>query len=299
MNKLLIFVLMISEGIASADWKDSLDSLFKRKESGVGIAWLKISPSARGIGLGNAYISAVDDPTAGWWNPGALARIEGTHFNFTHTQDFMSRQEFLGACIKRGVNAYGLTVSGLFINGMEYRNEQQDSIGEFSAFSFLMGFSYARILAPGVYFGGTLKVFSERILTYESFSWLTDFGVVYTALHNLQFGGTIVNLGRYPKFENQEVKPPRGWKIGASYKKYGCLLSIDANKYIDAVMQTGIGLEYSIASLLAVRAGYTFGIETYSFSAGLGVKWKGMKIDYAFRPYNLGLGSAHIFTLVR
>lgn len=300
MSRVLIFIGLLIGVIGWCDWKESFENFYSSKEKGVGLAWLKLAPSARGIALGNAYISAVDDPTAGWWNPGALCKVEGTHANFTHMQHFMGiRYEFLGLATERGANAYGITLSGLFINEMELRNEQQDSLGEFSAYNFLAAFSYARKLEKGVYFGGTIKGFRDRIYIYEYSSWLTDFGVSYMALPNLWFGGVLVNLGRYPRFETKKFKPPRGWKVGGSYKKGGLLISCDVNKYIDAVMQVGIGVEYAIANVFCLRVGYIVGSEAYSFSAGFGVKWKGVSFDYALRPYEFGLGNTHIFTLTR
>lgn len=297
---LMIAAVLITGGIGRGDWRDRFESFYSDKEKGVGLAWLKLAPSARGIALGNAYISVVDDPTATWWNPSALGKIDGLHTNFTHTQHFMGiRYEFLGLATRRGVNAYGLTFSGVFINDIEYRNEQQDSLGKFSAYSFLASFSYARELAEGVYLGGALKGVRERIYIYESSSWLADFGVTYKALPNLWFGGTLVNLGRYPKFDRYQIKPPRGWRIGGSYRRYSLLVSMDVSKYIDAILQTGIGIEYEIANILFLRVGYTMGSETYSFSGGVGIERNGIKIDYAFRPYTIGLGNTHIFTLTK
>jgi hypothetical protein len=298
MKGILVFMFLL---LSVAGWGEKF---YRNKEEGVGLAWLKLAPSARGIALGNAYISVVDEPTASWWNPGALGKIEGMHTNFTHMQYFMGiRYEFLGLSINKGKNAYGVTLNGIFINGFDCRNEQQDSLGEFSAYDFLTAFSYARTLAEGLYLGGTLKGIRERIYIYESSALLVDFGVSYTAMKNLWFGATLVNLSnKYPKFEEEEIKPPRGWKIGSSYKNRKALLSIDVSKYIDAVMQVGIGAEYELLSVISLRAGYTSGSDSYSLSTGLGITLDGIRIDYAFRPYNkngIGLNSAHIFTLTK
>lgn len=302
MNLVLIGVMLVLLTlIGRCDWKERVDAFYRSKEKGVGLAWLKLAPSARGIALGNAYISVVDDPTASWWNPGALGRVKNTHFNFTHTHHFMGiRYEFLGLATKLGANAYGVTISGLFINGIELRNEQQDLLGEFNAYDFLASFSYARTLVEGVHLGGTLKGLRERIYIYESSTWLVDFGVSYMITPELWFGGVLLNLGKYPKFKRKQIKPPIGWKVGTSYKKYGLLLSCDVTKYIDAVMQAGIGVEYVLPSFLSLRGGYIISSPDRSgFSAGFGVKWKEIKLDYAFRPYKFGLGSAHIFTITR
>jgi hypothetical protein len=300
MKNVLILIGLLIVGPGWCDWKDNFKDLYSGKRDDVGLAWLKIAPGARGIALGNAHISTVDDPTAIWWNPGALGRIEGTQANFTHVQHFQGiRYEFLGVSTKRGNNSFGFALGGLFVNGLEHRNEQQELLGEFGAYSFLATLSYARTLAEGLCFGAALKGIRERIYVYEYSSWLADFGVTYRALPDLWLGSTLVNVGRHPKFEEEEIAPPRGWKVGASYKRYGLLASVDAVKYIDAVLQAGIGLEYELGSLLLLRAGCTPGNEAYLFSTGFGIRWRFVKLDYAFRPYGLDLGSAHILTLTK
>jgi hypothetical protein len=285
-------------------WDDSIRRFLYEEsiEKGVGFAWLKLSPSARGKALGDAYLSVVSDPTAIWWNPGALPKTKNMAINFTHTHHFMGiRHEFLGLCVKRGENSYGFAFGGIFINGLEYRDTQpmDEPMEEFSAYAFSTTISYARCLEKGLNLGISFKLIHERIYIYELASWLSDFGLTYSPYHNLWLGFSFVNLGPYPKFEKQRIKPPRGWKIGVSYEKFGLLFSVGANKYIDAIFQPNIGIEYNFNSLFSLRGGYSFWTDTYSFSLGFGIKWRKIEIDYAFRPYQLGLGNAHIFTITK
>jgi hypothetical protein len=296
----LIFGFLGVSNLGWCDWRESFRDFCESKESGVGFAWLKLAPVARGISLGDAYLSVVDGPEAIFWNPAGLGKKSGWEANFTHWQHFMGiRHEFLGLSYRSGANAYGFGVSGVFTGEIEHRNEQQELKGEYKVYDFLGSFSYARRLEEGLYFGGTIKGIYERIHIYELSSWLLDFGVIYRAYPGLWVGGTFVNLGPSPAFENEEIKPPRCWKLGISYEKERILISLDANKYIDQVLGTGIGVEYKISPFFCVRGGYRAGNESYCLSGGFGVRVGGFKFDYAFRPYGLELGSAHILTLTR
>ncbi len=293
-----VICLMLVCGIAYGNWWESFKDFCENKESGVGFAWLKLAPGARGTALGDAYLSVVEGPDAISWNPAGLGKGNGWQTSFTHWQHFKGiRYEFLGFSVKKGPNAYGLGLSGVFTEGIEYRNERQEFLKEYNAYDFLGSFNYTRELEKGLYLGGTIKKVYERIYIYELSSWLLDFGVIYRAYPGVWIGGTLGNLGPSSAFESEKIKPPRCWKIGASYEKNRGLISLDINKYIDAILQVGIGVELKISPFFCVRSGYRIEDRSYRLSGGFGVKLKGFEFDYVFKPYLLELGSAHILTL--
>ncbi len=293
-----VICFMLVCAVAYGDWWEDFS---KGKENGVGFAWLKLNPGARGIALGDAYLSVANGPEAIFWNPAGIGKGNGWKANFTHWQHFKGiRYEFLGLSTERGCNAYGLGLSGIFTGEIEHYNDTQKLLGEYRAYDFLGSLSYTRRLDEGLYFGGTIKWIHERIYIYELSNWALDFGVIYNVYPNLWIGGTLANLGYSSAFENEKIKLPRCWKIGASYEKGKGLVSLDINKYIDAVLEAGIGVEYRINPIFCVRSGYrTKATGSYSLSCGFGVKFKGLEFDYAFKPYSLELGSAHILTLTR
>jgi hypothetical protein len=48
---------------------------------------------------------------------------------------------------------------------------------------------------------------------------------------------------------------------------------------------------------LALRLGYETGYESRGFTAGLGFCYSIVQLDYAYVPFSLGLGEAHIFSM--
>jgi len=305
MRKILVLVLFSGSLFGSEDWYTKVKDFCNRKENGVGLAWLKVSPGARGAVIGDGYLSVVRGPTSMWWNPAGLARSDGLQASFTHTQHFLGiRNEFVGLSNKRTNNAYGVAMSGAFINGIELRDERQDSLGEFSAYDFSIIGSYARSFSEGgrtsnFAIGGSVKGVYEQIYIYKLSSWLLDFGMTYTPHTGVWLAATINNLGPKLKFESKEFKTPFAWKVGISYEGTQFLTSIGVNKYKDTILRGGIGLEYKIGPYLFLRAGYKIRYDTETMSLGFGVRWKGFSIDYAFKPYGLGLGATHIFTITK
>jgi hypothetical protein len=57
-----------------------------------------------------------------------------------------------------------------------------------------------------------------------------------------------------------------------------------------------LGAEYSVGNLAFVRAGYRLDQELGAYSAGGGLRWAGLGLDYAFQPMG-SLGSNHRLTV--
>ncbi|MDI6840867.1 MAG: PorV/PorQ family protein [bacterium] len=295
-----VFLLLAISSFGS--WRDKISDFCNQKEDKVGLSWLKISQGARGVAIGDGYLSVVSDPTAMWWNPTGIVRSDGLRVSFTHTQHFMEmRNEFFGVSNKRGYNAYGIAVSGLCVNEIELRSELQDSLGEFSAYDFMLIGSYARSFGKDFNMGWSLKGIYEQIYIYSALGWLIDLGASYNPYPGVWVAGTLSNLGPKIKFENKKFKTPFAWKLGVSYNWNKLLISIGTNKYKDTILRGGLGIEYKISPNFELRAGYSIRSEykSESISAGFGVNWSGLSLDYAFKPYGLGLGVAHILTITK
>jgi hypothetical protein len=65
--------------------------------------------------------------------------------------------------------------------------------------------------------------------------------------------------------------------------------------YDDIRVNTGIEVDYR--SLIAFRGGYKWGYDTQRLTAGLGVAYSGVSVDYAYVPYR-ELGGSHRISLL-
>ena len=57
------------------------------------------------------------------------------------------------------------------------------------------------------------------------------------------------------------------------------------------------GGEAGYKNLIAVRLGYQSGYDSRSFTYGFGLYWRNLTFDFAYVPFQLGLGSANLFSL--
>ena len=58
-----------------------------------------------------------------------------------------------------------------------------------------------------------------------------------------------------------------------------------------------LGAEILYDKLIALRVGYQSGYLTKNITAGLGLMWGNLSVDYALAPFQLGLGNGNILSL--
>ncbi len=117
-----------------------------------------------------------------------------------------------------------------------------------------------------------------------------DLGV-YFRMKGISAGLSVNNLGTKAKFGESSVSQPMMAKLGAGYAhafgKHAVSATAEADILFAGAAMAGAGLEYSFGGLLFVRGGYHYGaphkavVPSYG-SAGLGVKFFGIRLDAAY-----------------
>jgi hypothetical protein len=277
------------------------------KAGTTGLSFLKIDVGGRGASMGGAHTSACEGAFSTYWNPALLANLSGRDLALMHTEWFQDiRYEYAALAIGNGRQAVGLSIGGLYMGGIEYRiDSRADPIGEFSAGDYMLALSYARSVR-GVNIGATLKAIHERIYFDTANGIAGDIGVAYEVTRvfpGIRLGGTVRNIG--PKFRFREVpfKLPIQLRAGISYHPEAEMLggklivAADVAKPNDGDVRTNFGAEYDHRNRFQLRAGYRIGYDTEDFTAGMGIRIKSYRIDYAFVPYQYDLGNTHRIAL--
>ncbi|MCC5935565.1 MAG: UPF0164 family protein, partial [Balneolales bacterium] len=94
--------------------------------------FLNIPVGTRATGVGNAITASVNDATAMYWNPGALAGVRDRQVHIEHSEWFADlRHNFVGIVLPvSGAGTLGLSVSALTMDDMEETTmQQQDGTG--------------------------------------------------------------------------------------------------------------------------------------------------------------------------
>jgi hypothetical protein len=100
----------------------------------------------------------------------------------------------------------------------------------------------------------------------------------------------------------ETTKLPTALRFGASYVYRKDYLSLtgaaDAFKVIDGGIFHGhFGAEGGYKDFIFLRAGYMTGYDNKGFTAGLGLKYKTLTLDYALQPFTDGFSSGNSLSL--
>ena len=264
------------------------------------LTFLKISPSARGIALGDAYVGVADDAGALFYNPAGLTLMgrkgEASVTWMPHPAGatFGSGQVVVPGYIGGGKLGFGVTLlttddmpeattEGL--TGLNFRTS------EWAAFGV-----YAMDLTDKFSAGMTFKYIVSNLAElsdadFGTSTWCVDIGTVYkTGFRGLKLGMSIANFGARPKYHAWENKLPMNFRVGTSLELVDDLVaSFEFNHPNDNIETYHCGMEYTIFELLSLRSGFKYMEENYWWASGLGVKLfkQKLNLDYAYQSFKL------------
>jgi len=266
-----------------------------------GGVFLKIPVSARASAMGDAFVALSNDANAIYWNPAGLAYLEGTSISFTH-QDLISdiAYEYIGGAMKLDFGTIGFGVSYLHMGDIDRTTvDDPDGTGEtFTSTDTALAFAYGRMFNQ-LAFGLSLKYITEKIDDVSASSPALDLGIGYK-MNDLSLGLAVTNIGGTLKWDKESDPLPMTVKAGVGYMLMDgdLVLALDLNYPNDADIQGGFGIEYTIAKIVAVRAGYKFNYDIYDMTAGIGIKYGNFAFDFAYVPVSEELlGNTQKFSL--
>ncbi len=278
--------------------------------AGTGAAFLKIPVGSRAVGMGEAAAAWIDDASALYYNPAGLANVPRFDLLLSHNQWFldMNHEYVAGVYGTEALGKFGLGFdywgSGT-IQGVNIRGETIPGYS-FSAEDWSLTLGYGRSIGS-LSLGLGLKFMRDREESLATSAMAIDAGAMYqTPLKGLKAGLAVANIGTSAKLDSEAYSLPLEGRLGVRYD-YGILgaaadliytgagLGTTSDSSAETVLGVALGLECRPVELLALRAGYRTGSDYVGFSglrAGLGVRWHGIGVDYAFAPFGK-LGFSH------
>lgn len=191
MNKKL-FLILFFVGL-------SLPVLSQSQVGTTASSFLEIPVGARSIGMGEAYVSAVDEVSALYWNPAGITRINQNQATFQNTDWFVDTKLYYTASVFKLREIY-LGFSILVFDGgeMDVRtlNFPEGTGERFSVQDISLGVTYAQKLTENFSLGGNLKFVQNRIWRMRASTLALDLGFLYqTPFERLDLGFSISNFG--------------------------------------------------------------------------------------------------------
>jgi long-subunit fatty acid transport protein len=200
------------------------------------------------------------------------------------------------------VFSWGVHILNYTISDIEIRDLPGEVQGTFSSQYLSTGLSGAYKINDQLNVGITAKFLYEKIFVDDASGFGIDLGGYYQFNDNLHFGLGINNIGSMNNLRNESTKLPLTGGFGASYKFDVSILSNLAavelkNNFEDKKSHLSLALESQYNKLISIRFGYISGYDTKDITAGFGVQFSDLKLNYSFIPYSNNLGDYHSISL--
>ncbi len=286
----------------------ALVSLFAEKVDGksgeYGFQMLKIPTSVAVAGTGGTGAFFSDDAFATKSHPtaGVINRISGISL-VSNQWLFDTQMTNLGVNNSDGKTSIGLTLRYLDYGDFENRDDQAVLTGEYHPMDLDIMVNYGFRLHPNHYAGVNLSLLYEKINTASSYGLATDIGYTWlTPLKGMKTYLTVKNLGVTSEMESEAIDLPIGYELGFAkdFDFESFLLEGDLRflKYEDDDnMKANIGLSATFLEILRLRAGYKVNYDIEDISAGIGIHWKSIGVDYTWIPIKEEIGDVHMIGL--
>lgn len=278
--------------------------------------FLKLGVGARALGLGGAFVAMADDASTVYWNPAGVANLERAELMVMHAEQFgsLATHDYLGfaqplAGDRRSAVGIGLVRFAVDdikvtrdafqdLNGDgEYQEGEPILTDKFRTESdseYALFVTYAREVSDALALGVSAKSIRQGLVGNSSFGFGLDFGAHYRANSALTFGARLADVGTTLSWDSgtrESVTPQLS--LGATWRRAipGLRGSLAASGNLvyatdgrDEASQLGSGadlqggVEYWFDRVVAARVGSDAG----DFTAGAGLRHRGLGIDYAF-----------------
>ncbi|MBI5404441.1 MAG: PorV/PorQ family protein [Ignavibacteriae bacterium] len=267
-----------------------------------GLSFLKLGAGARSMAMGDAYSSVCNDGTAFIYNPARLNAGPDNNVTLMYNSAMQDlTNNYIGAKVRYSKLGIGFGLLKTSVSDIEVRTIPGALIDKFDAQNLAMGISLSYEIYKNLSFGITSKLIYEKIYIEEASGVGFDFGTNYSR-DNYSLSFVLSNLGSINELKDASTKLPSSVRFGGAYNikknNLDIILALEGYKVLDGgKLHINSGAEIGYKDLLYVRLGYQTAYENKGFTSGIGLKYKGILLDYAFIPYSDSFGASNTISL--
>lgn len=272
-------------------------------DDGGGRSVFAIGAGNRALGLGGAYCAIADDASALIWNPGGLGWIERRQFAVTQTSLYGLgfSEQYAGLVLPH--HRYGTFAAVLrrfAVDGIEGRDDRGALVdGDLRDDELELALGYGVALGAHTACGASFKLQRQDLAGYTDSAFGLDVGLLTRPLAlisggrrdgGLTFGFAVRNaVSPSLRLDVERVPDPTAVRAGLAWQRrlgasVGLVTSVDLEKTRNMDQRLHAGAEANLLDLIAMRAGSFAG----NLTAGAGVRWHGVTVDYQFEDNPLG-----------
>lgn len=290
------------------------------QDTGSGLDFLNIGPSARSLSISQATTATRTGPTSIYSNPAMLALepVSSAEVNYTLWISNVNNQ-FAAFNYRKNQTAYAFAVFNSGSDGFEARDAPGTSAGNFSVGYLSLAGAFARQIGP-LSFGVGAQYLREEVFQFRANGFAFTVGASAQLFEErVTVGLSINNLGDMESLDEQSTKLPSSINAGlhidliefstTGLNDLPILISFIADwkkpleseavtvTYDNASIDDFISLAFSVnaGDLLYLQSGYRFGPTERPLSFGLGLSIDPVRVNYAIVPFSTGFGTVHSF----
>lgn len=213
-----------------------------------------------------------------------------------------------GAAFKAG-GRLGFAVGGAYQMGEEYSltDETGNPNGTFKPNDMVLNVGAGFLVMDNLTAGANLRYASQKLSADNSYSGISADVFLTYRFSDLNVTAGVSSLGSSVKSEaGVSFSQPASATVGADWhtafsELHGVRLAADADYFFSGNVTLAAGAQYSFKDMVFVRGGYHFGTEDAvlpSFATvGLGVRFFGVSLDFAYLMGNEVIGNSMTFGL--
>ncbi|MEW6516739.1 MAG: PorV/PorQ family protein [candidate division FCPU426 bacterium] len=225
-----------------------------------------------------------------YWNPAGMASVDGLQAQATYLMGMeeSAYQQLLAGYPVAGLGTFGLGLSLLQGGAVDLDQADGSFVSVQSQSDWAVSIGYGVQVSSGVRAGAAVKMLNSTLVEkYTASAFAGDVGLQVAAAAGLVLGAVVQNIGTEITYESEGDPLPLTLRAGAAYSTrlaagHELILLADGLKPNDRDFALHVGAEYAYAGLLAARLGYKAGYDIEGLTAGLGVRWSVLELDYAF-----------------
>lgn len=277
----------------------------RRSSAQDGLALLRVETGAEVNALGGAAVALPENASALRGNPALAAMLtrSGVSFGYNSYWSSISLYDltFAPHISPQWVGLFALNYAGL--NNIEQRSiASTEPAATFGLNDVDLRVGLSRQLGTQTSIGVAAGWVMEKIDFWRGSALSADLGVVHRFTSSIMAGAAVTHLGSGfalsapGQISSRDITQPTAVHVGLSYAKSQLLASgeVEAGKNVTVVK---LGAGYALIPEFSLRAGYRFGDDSRTFSAGLVAVQNQFQLSYAVVPYRHSLGTAHLVSL--
>jgi len=194
---------------------------------------------------------------------------------------------------------------GAFLRNLDYgevenRDDSGTLIGEYSPVDMNMMINFAMRMTPSTYLGMNAGVVYQKLNTASAYGLSTDLGFTYLPpLMDSQLSFSLRNLGVSSKMNIERIDFPVSAEVELSksfaFDTNSIMVGACMIKAIDEDIKSSLYGELELSDMLYLRSGYKLNYDAEDFSAGLGIRYRNVAIDYGWASFTEQLNDVHSF----